>query len=113
MVEECLFCRIVRGEISAREVLRTEYLVAFHDINPVAPTHVLVVPTTHYSSVSAFDNESAAGRILLAAAEVARLEGLDADGYRVVLNTGEAAGQSVPHVHAHVLGGRPLAWPPG
>ncbi len=113
MVEECLFCRIVRGEIPAREILRTDYIVAFHDITPVAPTHALVVPTTHHTSVSDLDTESAAGRILLAAAEVARLEGLDADGYRVVLNTGKAAGQSVPHVHAHVLGGRPLAWPPG
>lgn len=113
MVEGCLFCRVVRGEIPAREVLRTEYVVAFHDISPVAPTHVLVVPTTHYASTDSLDTESAAGRILLAAAEVARLEGLAADGYRIVLNTGQAAGQSVPHVHAHVLGGRPLAWPPG
>lgn len=113
MAEECLFCRIARGDIPAREVLRTEYVVAFHDINPGAPVHVLVVPVTHYETVGALDNESVAGRLLLAAAEVARIEGIGTSGYRVVLNTGADAGQSVNHVHAHVLGGRALSWPPG
>lgn len=113
MAEDCLFCRIARGDLPAREVLRTEHVVAFHDINPGAPVHVLVVPVTHYESVGALDNESVGGRLLLAAAEVARIEGIDASGYRVVLNTGADAGQSVNHVHAHVLGGRALSWPPG
>lgn len=109
----CLFCRIVRGEVPATVVAQDEQAVAFRDIDAKAPTHVLVVPRRHVPDVAALaqvDPEALAAVARLAG-EVARLEGLDA--YRTVFNTGEGAGQTVFHVHAHVLGGRPLHWPPG
>lgn len=113
-MSECLFCRIAEGEIPADIVLRTHEVVAFRDINPQAPVHVLVIPVAHHDNAAALvaADPSLAGRLLLAAGEVAAAEGLG-DGYRIVLNTGESAGQSVFHVHAHVLGGRPMQWPPG
>ena len=113
-MSDCLFCRIAEGEIPADIVLRTDEMVAFRDINPQAPVHVLVIPVAHHANAAdlAAADPSLAGRLLLAASEVAAAEGLG-DGYRIVLNTGEVAGQSVFHVHAHVLGGRPLHWPPG
>ena len=114
MAEDCLFCKIVRKEIPAREVLRDEHVVAFHDLNPQAPTHVLVIPTRHAEHLSAFvagDEADSAQRLLAAAAEIGSRFG--PDGYRVVLNEGRDAGQSVFHLHAHVLAGRPLRWPPG
>jgi histidine triad (HIT) family protein len=113
-MSECLFCRIVAGEIPANEVMRTSEVLAFWDISPQAPTHLLVVPTTHYDDAMAMSSAdpALAGRLLRAAGEVANSAGLDA-GYRIVFNTGEDGGQSVHHVHAHVLGGRALSWPPG
>jgi len=114
-VSECLFCRIVAGEIPADVVRETDDTVAFRDIDPKAPVHVLVVPRAHHAdagSVAAAD-PALAGRLLAAAAAVAEQEGLTDGGYRIVLNTGAGAGQTVFHVHAHVLGGRPLLWPPG
>ena len=112
--ETCLFCKIVRGEIPADEVLRDEHVVAFRDLNPQAPTHVLVVPTVHAAHLSDFvgsaDGERAA-RLLSAASEIGRRFGRD--GYRVVINEGPDAGQTVHHLHAHVLAGRHLSWPPG
>jgi histidine triad (HIT) family protein len=113
---ECLFCKIVAGEIPAAIVKRTDDAVAFRDIEPRAPTHVLVIPTRHIPAVrDARDAESerALGRILAFAAEVAGELGLDAGGYRIVTNTGKDAGQSVDHLHFHVLGGRKFSWPPG
>jgi len=113
-VSECLFCRIVADEIPADIVLRRDDVLAFRDINPQAPVHILVIPAAHYADgaeLAAADPELA-GRLLQAAAEVATAHGLDS-GYRVVLNTGADAGQTVFHVHAHVLGGRSLTWPPG
>ncbi len=112
---ECLFCAIAAGDAPAKVVLESERTVAFRDINPQAPTHVLVVPRDHYPDIAAI---AAAGGGLLEemaaqAHRVAVTDGVDKSGYRVVFNTGQQAGQSVPHVHAHVLGGRPLAWPPG
>ena len=111
----CLFCRILRGEIPATKVYEDPYVVAFEDINPQAPTHVLVVPRDHFPDVAAL---AAAGDGLLdelvgVAREVADAEGIEATGYRIVFNTGQEAGQTVGHVHAHVLGGRPMTWPPG
>ncbi|BDE06348.1 histidine triad nucleotide-binding protein [Vulcanimicrobium alpinum] len=110
----CLFCKIVRKEIAANEVLRDDHVVAFHDLNPQAPTHVLVIPTSHAQDLSAFtagaDAEQAA-RLLHAAAEIGARFG--PGGYRVVMNQGRDAGQSVFHLHAHVLAGRAMAWPPG
>jgi histidine triad (HIT) family protein len=112
---DCLFCKIVAGEIPARIVKRTADAVAFHDIDPRAPVHVLVIPTRHVPAVrdAGAGGEAMLGRTLRFAAEVATELGLDAGGYRIVTNTGADAGQSVDHLHLHVLGGRKLAWPPG
>ncbi len=112
---DCLFCSIVTGEIPADIVLRTEHVVAFRDINPEAPVHVLVIPTEHYANAAELGaaNPAAAAAVLAAAGEVAAHEGIDDSGYRVVFNSGAGAGQSVFHAHAHVLGGRALTWPPG
>ena len=112
---DCLFCKIVAGEIPAKIVKRTADAVAFHDIDGKAPVHVLVVPTRHFPAVrnAGTDGEALLGRLLAFSAEVARELGLDARGYRIVTNTGPDAGQSVAHLHFHVLGGRKLTWPPG
>ena len=113
---DCLFCKLVRGEIPAKIVARTEHTIAFRDIDPRAPTHVLVIPTKHVSAVrdaSGEEGRELIGRVFQAAAEVARQEGLDSNGYRLVTNTGPDAGQSVDHLHVHVIGGRKLSWPPG
>jgi histidine triad (HIT) family protein len=114
MHPDCLFCKIVRKEIAAKEVLRDVHVVAFHDLNPQAPTHVLVIPTVHAEHLSEFaqqGNPAAAARLLSAAAEIGKRCG--PGGYRVVMNEGPDAGQSVFHLHAHVLAGRPMSWPPG
>ena len=112
---ECLFCAIVAGEIPATTVLETDRILAFRDINPQAPTHILVIPRAHYSDVAALAAADAAllGEVINAAQQVAAAEGVAETGYRVVFNTGVEAGQTVPHVHGHVLGGRTLTWPPG
>ena len=113
---DCLFCRVVAGEIPAKVVKRTADAVAFHDIDPKAPVHVLVIPTRHVPAVrnaDGTDGEALLGRLLALSAEVASELGLDARGYRIVTNTGPDAGQSVDHLHVHVLGGRKLNWPPG
>jgi histidine triad (HIT) family protein len=114
-VPECLFCRIVSGDVPASRVLESSRTVSFRDISPQAPSHVLVIPKDHYPDLAAL---AAAGDGLLAevaaqAHEVAVTEGIDGSGYRVVFNTGPDAGQAVAHAHAHVLGGRALGWPPG
>jgi histidine triad (HIT) family protein len=112
---DCLFCRIIAGEIPADVVHRDERLTAFRDIRPQAPTHVLIVPNEHLTSTNELTDAHAEmmGRIVQFAAELARREGLAAGGYRLVVNTGPNAGQSVGHIHLHVLGGRRLGWPPG
>ncbi len=111
----CTFCRIAAGEIPARLVREDEDIVAFRDLNPQAPSHVLIIPRRHIPSVNALDVEDAAlmGKLLLAAKEIARSEGVAASGYRMVVIAGPNAGQSVDHIHMHVRGGRGLAWPPG
>ena len=113
-MSDCLFCGIAVGDIPAEIVLRDADVVAFRDINPQAPMHVLVIPVAHHANAGALAaaDPHLAGRLLQAAAEVAAAEGMDS-GYRIVMNTGANAGQSVFHVHAHVLGGRSLTWPPG
>ena len=113
-VEDCLFCKISSGAIPADVVLESDTAIAFRDIDPKAPTHVLVIPKNHYSDVSDLmaNNPSLASELLALATKVAEQEGL-AKGYRIVTNNGEDAGQSVAHVHFHVLGGRSLTWPPG
>jgi histidine triad (HIT) family protein len=107
---ECIFCRIVSGEIPGDRVYENDTVVAFRDIQPLAPTHVLIVPREHISSVSDLrdDDGAIAGALLLAARVVADQEGLTENGYRVVTNTGPWAGQTVDHIHLHVLGGRQL-----
>ncbi|HEX9552920.1 MAG TPA: histidine triad nucleotide-binding protein [Streptosporangiaceae bacterium] len=112
---DCLFCRIASGEVPATRVLETERTLAFRDINPQAPIHVLIIPKRHYRDLA---DLAAADAGLLAelagqAHEVALAAGIAESGYRVVFNTGSNAGQTVDHAHAHVLGGRPMAWPPG
>lgn len=112
---DCLFCGIVAAEIPATKVLETDHVLAFRDINPQAPAHVLVIPKRHYPDVAALaaDDPGLLGAVLTSAHQVAEAEQVGKTGYRVVFNTGPDAGQTVPHVHAHVLGGRVLTWPPG
>ena len=113
MGDECLFCRIVRRNIAVNIVHETDDCVAFRDINPQAPTHVLVIPKRHIATLNEATDALLLGRLILVAAEVARIEGIAEDGYRAVINTNVAAGQTVFHVHLHLLGGRPMKWPPG
>jgi len=112
---ECVFCKIVRGEIPAKKVLETDEVLAFDDINPAAPVHVVVVPKKHIATLNdAGDSDARVlGALLLAAKGVADAKGLSQDGYRSVINTMPGAGQVVFHVHMHVVGGRELGWPPG
>jgi histidine triad (HIT) family protein len=114
MTSDCLFCRIAAGEIPAEIVGEDEKWIAFRDIQPQAPVHVLVIPRVHVESAAdlEFDPELS-GELLRAAAVVARSEGLEQDGFRIVSNVGERSGQSVMHLHFHVLGGRRMHWPPG
>ena len=109
----CIFCKIIEGEIPADIVFRNENVVAFNDLNPVAPTHVLLIPTLHTESAIGVARNSATitADLFLAADQIATERGLN--GYRTVFNTGVDAGQSVFHAHLHLLGGRPMAWPPG
>ena len=112
---DCLFCKIGAKEVSADIVHITDHVVAFRDINPQAPTHVLVVPREHIESLdeASQKDEALLGHLLRVAARVANDEGHGESGYRAVVNNGAGAGQSVFHLHVHVLGGRPMSWPPG
>ena len=114
-MSDCLFCKIAAGDIPADTIHETESTLAFRDINPQAPSHVLVIPREHISTIDDIDDGQATlvGRLLTAARDVARQEGLVDGGYRVVMNCGAGAGQSVFHIHLHLLGGREMAWPPG
>jgi histidine triad (HIT) family protein len=111
----CLFCRIIAGEIPAARVYEDERALAFRDINPQAPTHILIIPKKHIDSLNGATDEDEAtlGRLQRLAAKLAAEEGLTDAGYRTVVNTGVDAGQTVFHIHVHLLGGRPMAWPPG
>lgn len=115
MNEDCLFCKIVARQIPATVVLETDQTLAFRDINPQAPTHVVVVPKRHLADAAtlASTDPALAGALIATAAEVAASDGVAGGGYRLVFNTGPDSGQSVFHVHLHVLGGRTLTWPPG
>ncbi len=113
---DCVFCKIVSREIQANEVARTDDAVAFRDTDPKAPTHILIIPVRHLAAVrnaTGADGEQLLSRVFALAARVATDLGLDGDGYRLVTNTGRDAGQSVDHLHVHLLGGRRLTWPPG
>ena len=113
MSESCLFCRIVRGEIPAKIVAETPECIAFRDINPQAPVHVLVIPREHVPTLGHATDPALVGRLALVAAEIAEREGIAQSGYRTVINTNADAGQTVFHIHLHLLGGRPMRWPPG
>jgi histidine triad (HIT) family protein len=113
MADQCLFCRIVRREIPATLIAETEDCIAFRDINPQAPVHVIVIPREHVASLSDATDTRLVGRLATLAAEIARKEGIADSGYRTVINTNADAGQTVFHLHLHLLGGRRMAWPPG
>ncbi len=110
----CLFCRVAAGDIPAEVVLETDHIVAFRDIQPKAPTHILLIPREHIVSLDELEprHGETLGRLFLAARRVAQAEGLQG-GWRTVVNVGADGGQSVFHLHVHLLGGRPLSWPPG
>ncbi|MEO6527870.1 MAG: HIT domain-containing protein [Gemmatimonadaceae bacterium] len=112
MTQSCLFCRIVERKIPASVVFEDEHTLAFRDIDPKAPTHVLVIPKLHVATLNEAMDATLLGRLFLAAKVIAAAEGI-AEGYRTVVNCGAAAGQTVFHVHVHLLGGRELGWPPG
>lgn len=112
---DCIFCRIADGDIPATVVRQDEHTVAFRDLDPKAPLHVLVIPRKHIASINDIADDDAAvmGALLIAARDVAASEGIAQSGYRLVVNTGAAANQTVHHVHLHVMGGRDMRWPPG
>jgi histidine triad (HIT) family protein len=112
---ECLFCRIGAGEVPAKLVHEDEQVIAFHDIAPRAPTHILLIPRDHIASAADLteDHGTLLGRLFATAASLAREQGVAEGGYRLVSNVGRGAGQSVDHLHVHLLGGRPFSWPPG
>ncbi|MDX5151962.1 MAG: histidine triad nucleotide-binding protein [Acidiferrobacterales bacterium] len=114
-MSDCLFCKMVSGEITPDKVYENDKVLAFRDINPQAPTHVLIVPKQHIATINDLDasHRDLVGELYLAAKEVAREEGIDERGYRTVMNCNEEAGQSVFHIHLHLLGGRGMTWPPG
>ena len=112
---DCLFCRIVRKELPAKVLFENDRILAFEDIRPKAPVHVLVIPKDHFASLNDAPEGAAAllGEILLRARAIAREKGIGETGYRIVLNTARDSGQEVFHIHFHILGGRPMRWPPG
>lgn len=112
---DCLFCKIIAGDIPSAPVYEDDVCFAFNDINPQAPTHLLIVPREHFDSLDKAGDEhrKILGHLLLTAAEIARKQGIAEDGYRVVINTNADGGQTVFHLHVHLLGGRPFVFPPG
>jgi histidine triad (HIT) family protein len=112
---DCLFCKILAGDIPADIILETDDVIAFRDVNPQAPTHALIIPRKHVSTINELGDgdQALVGKLFLAAKQIAADEGIAAAGYRVAMNCNEAAGQTVFHLHLHLLGGRQLGWPPG
>jgi histidine triad (HIT) family protein len=113
MNEDCIFCKIATNQIAVNAAFENEEFVAFHDLNPQAPIHVLLIPRAHFPSLMEMADESLLGRALIAVQQTAMALGLPIDGFRVVLNCGNNGGQTVYHVHWHILGGRFMQWPPG
>lgn len=115
MSDDCLFCKIAKGDVPSQEVYSDEEYYAFRDINPAAPTHILVIPRKHIPRIDAAgpEDQTLLGGLLLRANEIAKSEGLEETGFRYAINCGEGAGQTVFHIHLHILGGRPMSWPPG
>jgi histidine triad (HIT) family protein len=114
-MDECLFCKIVNNEVPCEIVFENKHILAFRDTNPQAPTHILVIPRKHISTLNELETEDAelVGEILLTARNLAKVENIDQDGYRTVFNCNKDAGQTVFHIHLHLLGGRRFNWPPG
>jgi histidine triad (HIT) family protein len=114
-MSDCLFCKFVSKKLPARIVFEDDSCLAFEDISPKAPVHILIIPKTHIASANAMtpEDETVLGHLALVARKVAAEKNIDQSGYRTVMNTGPDAGQSVFHIHLHLLGGRPMAWPPG
>jgi histidine triad (HIT) family protein len=112
-MSDCIFCRIAAGEIPAKTIASDDRFVAFHDIDPKAPVHVLVIPRVHVASLDAADDPAMLGGLLAFVRTTARDLGVAEQGYRTVLNTNRHGGQAVDHLHAHILGGRQMGWPPG
>ena len=110
---DCLFCKMVAGEIKPDVVYEDEHVLAFRDINSQAPVHILIIPKTHVATLNDLDDSVMAGRLLQTAVKLAKQEGLAEEGYRTVLNCNEKGGQEVFHLHMHLLGGRQMIWPPG
>ena len=113
MAEACIFCRIARGEIPAQMVMNNKEIAAFRDVNPQAPVHILIIPKKHIASLDDATDSDLLGKMLSLAAAIARQEKISKSGYRTVINTGKDGGQSVDHLHIHLLGGRAMSWPPG
>ena len=113
MADQCIFCRIVRGEIPTQLLANTADCLAFRDLNPQAPVHILIIPKKHVASLDDVTDPDIAGKMTMLAAALARQEGVSSSGYRTVMNTGPDGGQSVFHLHLHLLGGRAMTWPPG
>ncbi|MDR3012990.1 MAG: histidine triad nucleotide-binding protein [Chitinispirillales bacterium] len=115
-MSNCIFCKIATGEIPAEKIYESDGAFVIRDINPQAPVHFLAIPTRHYPAVHDIPQSEMAsvmGALMDAVREAAKAAGLDANGYRLIVNSGDIAGQTVPHLHIHILGGRDLAWPPG
>jgi len=114
-MNDCIFCKIVSGEIPCERVYDDDVCIAFNDLNPQAPTHILVIPREHLDSLDKADqtNKEMLGHLLMTSAEIARQRGFSDDGYRVVINTNSDGGQTVFHLHVHLLAGRPFIFPPG
>ena len=114
-MDDCIFCKIVKGEIPAQKVYEDEDILAFDDVNPQAPVHVLVIPKRHIETLNDLEagDSELMGKVSLAASAIAKMRGLESSGYRLVTNCLADAGQAVFHIHTHVLGGRAMAWPPG
>ncbi|MBT3797034.1 MAG: histidine triad nucleotide-binding protein [Candidatus Marinimicrobia bacterium] len=114
-MDNCLFCKIINGEITATKIYENEHIIAFNDIDPKAPIHILVIPKKHIRSINELNSSdiNLAGEIILAAKKIAKDQGVDSKGFRVVFNTNDDGGQTVYHIHMHIMGGRQMQWPPG
>lgn len=110
---DCLFCKMVAGEITPNSVYEDEQVLAFRDINPQAPVHILIIPKQHVATLNDLTDQALAGKLLQVAIKLAEKEGLESDGYRTVFNCNDKGGQEVYHLHLHLLGGRQMMWPPG
>jgi len=114
-MSDCIFCKIASGEMESDIVHQSDEIVAFRDINPQAPTHILIIPTKHVATVNDLqpDDEALIGKLVATARDLAKKEGISEDGYRLVMNCNAGAGQTVFHIHLHLIGGRAMRWPPG